>query len=601
MTDRPPRLPFALTVGVTGHRLGALPVERRGAVDQAIRDALALIEQEARALHKRMKPSDTFDEGEPAFTIVSPLADGADQIAAEAALDRGWQLEAALPFSREEYARDFIDEDPSQTFGDLLARASCVLELPGDRADEPAAYAMAGRATVAHCDILIALWDGKPPRGRGGTAEVVQAALSAGHPVIHVPVEDEPVNLLWSGFDPHVLTRGGHEKAIRRRFGKAHVAQILESVIAPPSDPVERRQYAQFLKERGHRVRPRIEYPLMLMLAGVKRMRTSAWQESKCTEAINEEWRKFDEECHAPGKINAPLELLGGAYRWSDRLAGYYAQNFRSGHVFNFVSAASAAIVGFSAFMFPTHQFGLAAFEFLIVIAIIANTMFGVRHEWRRRWLDYRQLAERLRPMRSLKLIGIAAPDVQGSHTDPVPHRWVDWYAAAVWRAMGVPNGHIEPHETAPMVRAITCHEIESQIAYNEGAATQSEKLDRRLGRFGGALFIGTAITTAVIMLGYYFDPEWAEETGDWTTLISSGLPAIGAAIFGIQYQGDFAGSAQRARSTAQALSAISADLEQDQDRLDRAADLFEEASRAMLADLDEWRLVNKRVELEVQ
>ena len=48
---------------------------------------------------------------------------------------------------------------------------------------------MTGRATVAHCDVLIAVWDGKPPRGRGGTGEVVQLALTRGTAIIHVPLE----------------------------------------------------------------------------------------------------------------------------------------------------------------------------------------------------------------------------------------------------------------------------------------------------------------------------------------------------------------------------------------------------------------------------
>ena len=46
-----------------------------------------------------------------------------------------------------------------------------------------------GRATVAHCDVLIAVWDGKPPRGRGGTGEVVQLALTRGTAIVHVPLD----------------------------------------------------------------------------------------------------------------------------------------------------------------------------------------------------------------------------------------------------------------------------------------------------------------------------------------------------------------------------------------------------------------------------
>ena len=41
----------------------------------------------------------------------------------------------------------------------------------------------------------------------------------------------------------------------------------------------------------------------------------------------------------------------------------------------------------------------------------------------------------------------------------------------------------------------------------------------------------------------------------NWLTLLSAGFPAVGTAIFGIRFQGDFGGSAERSRSTAQTLA----------------------------------------------
>ena len=600
-SSAPPRLPFALTVGVTGHRLGAIPHERRAAIDDAIRDALALIEDEARALHRRMAASGTFSDAPPAFTIVSPLADGADQIAAEAGLAHCWKLQAVLPFERSDYVRDFEGEDPAQDFDLLLARAGCVLELPGEREREAEAYLQAGRATTAHSDILLALWDGKPPRGRGGTAEIVTLAIAGGTPVIHVPTQAGlPVELLWSGYDPQVLTRSGEERSIRRPFDAAHLARLFATVLAPPSDPHERQYYDLFLRERAHRIRGRIEYPLLLTLAGVRRIRSTHWRESKCVAAIDEEWRRFVDTCQGRHGIDAPLGLLEQSYAWADRLAGYYAQTFRSGHVFNFVLAALAAVIGLSAFLAPGAQFELAVIEFMVAAAIIANTVFGVRHEWQRRWLDYRQLAERLRPMRSLKLLGVAAPSPPGSATDPRPKRWIDWYAAGVWRAMGCPHGTIDRDRAHGLVTAIRCHEIDQQIDYNERAARQSELLDLRLEQLGTLLFVLTLLTALAVMVGLKLAPGLVADLGNWTTLVSAGLPAIGTAIFGIRYQGDFTGSAQRSRATAQTLKGIAAELDTVGSDLARAADLMEQAARAMLVDLDEWRLVHQRTELEM-
>ena len=85
-------------------------------------------------------------------------------MAAEAALARGWQLQTVLPFDRATYVADFNDDDSRERFHRLVEAASCTLELPGDLHDPLEAYVMAGRGTVAHCDILIAVWDGLPKR-----------------------------------------------------------------------------------------------------------------------------------------------------------------------------------------------------------------------------------------------------------------------------------------------------------------------------------------------------------------------------------------------------------------------------------------------------
>jgi hypothetical protein len=459
----------------------------------------------------------------------------------------------------------------------------------------------AGRATIAHCDLLIAIWDGRPPRGRGGTAEVVHLAVAQGTPVVHIPADGETAtSLLWSGFDPNVVTRSGDDRGVRQPFERVLLGRMLNAVLTPPPDSNERTFYARFLGEKSRRIRGRIEYPLLLALAGVSRIKSTNWRESKCAAAIDAEWQRFSAECSGKHGISASLQLLEQAYGWSDRLAGYYAQNFRSGHVFNFILAATAVLLGLSSFALPATKTLVAVIEFAVALAVIFNTRFGVSHEWHRRWLDYRQLAERLRPLRSLKLLGVAAPDAPGSITNPVPRRWIDWYAAGVWRAMGCPNGAIDRTRAAKLAEAIACHEIAPQIAYHESSAEQIDTLDRRLEGIATGLFVLTLAASVLVIVALQVDPHWVSEMSNWLTLLSAGLPAIGTAIFGIRFQGDFGGSAERSRSTAQTLRTIETQLVGAQGDLARSADLFEQSARAMLADLDEWRLVNQQQELSV-
>ena len=595
----PPRLPFALTVGVTGHRLEAIPAAERAGVEARIADVLAQIEAEAKALHEREQ--ELFSRRPPLFTLVSPLAEGADQMAAEAALALGWQLQVVLPFDRASYGADFNDDDSARRFHKLLEAASCTLELPGDPRDPLEAYVMAGRGTVAHCDILIAVWDGLPPRGRGGTAEVVELALARGTAIVHLPVDsDLPCEILWSAFDPNVVTRTGHDANVHRRFDEEHLALLLEAMLSLPPGTRERRFHAEFTQERQRRVRLRLEYPILLALTGIGRLRSNHWREAKSSAAIEEEWRNFLAGCSNCHGVSAPLELLEKAYGWADRMATYYAQTFRSGHIFNFVLAAAAVLLGLSSFALPASKLHLAMVEIVITLAIIINTAMGIRHEWHRRWLDYRQLAERLRPLRSLKLLGIAAPDPPGSAANPVARRWIDWYAASVWRALGCPHGRIGPENSAELTSAIIAHEMEPQIAYNQRSARKIETLDKRLARFGMGLFVATLLSSIIVILGLIYDPDWVQNTNDWFTLLSAGFPAVATAIFGIRFQGDFGASALRSRSTASTLAAIRDQMASGKASLNRSADLMEQAARAMLADLDEWRLIIQQLDLSV-
>ena len=594
----PPRLPFALTVGVTGHRLEAIPAARRAAVEERIAVALALLEAEALALFGREAAE--FADSAPQFTLVSPMAEGADQMAAEAALARGWQLQAVLPFDRDSYLADFNDKDSRERYRRLLDASICTLELPGDTDDPLEAYVMAGRGTVAHCDLLIAVWDGLPPRGRGGTAEVVELAIQRGTAIVHIPTDAGEDRILWSAFDPNVLTRTGHDTHVHRPLDSEHLSLLLQAMLAPLPDPRERHFYAQFSRERQRRVRARLEYPILLALTGTARLKRNHWHEGRSVAASDQEWQNFLAGCTDCHGISAPLELLQRAYGWADRMATYYAQTFRSGHIFNFVMAALAVILGLSSFALPASKLHLAFVEIVITLAILINTGFGMRQEWHRRWLDYRQLAERLRPLRSLKLLGIAAPDPPGNAANPIAGRWIDWYAASVWRALGCPHGRIAPANTPQLTESIVRHEIEPQIAYNERSAMQIEKLDRRLARFGMGLFVLTLVSSIIVIVGLIFDPDWVQNTNDWFTLLSAGFPAVGTAIFGIRFQGDFGASALRSRSTAHTLSAIREQFDVGKSNLNRSADLMEQAARAMLADLDEWRLIIQQLDLSV-
>ena len=564
---------------------------------ERIRDVLQRIEESGRALRETER--DCFAGFAPKLRFVSPIADGADQIAAEVALDLGWDLQAILPFERSAYRASLANEGARERFDHLMERADCLLELPGDPDQSLDAYVMTGRATVAHCDVLIAIWDGLPPRGRGGTGEVVQLALTRGTAIVHVPLSPGgDTRVLWSAFDPTVVTIAD-DPAVARPLAREDVDTLLRGLMMPPPDEQERHFLRRFLGERLRRIRARIEYPLLLTAAGVRPFRARDLTSSHADAQTRDEWQRYRAGCAEVQNIAAGIDLLETSYSWADRLATHFAQTYRSGHIFNFVLGGFAVCLGLSAFMAPHLRFEEAALELLITLAIILNAVIASRQEWHRRWLDYRQLAERLRPMRSLKLLGIAAPDPPGTQTNPVPRRWIDWYASGIWRAMGCPSGCIDKACAARLGKAIADHEVEPQMSYHSRNAKQIKLLDHRLGQIAMMLFAATLIVTIVTILGLGIGSDYVNRYGNWFTLVSAGFPALGTAVFGIRFQADFGGDALRSLATSNTLRSIERELRKDVS-LSRAADLAEQAARIMFADLDEWRLVNQQRDLSV-
>ena len=592
----PPKPPFAFSLGVTGHRsefLGDHAPAVAARLDETVRQVTAAV-TDLRAANEVW-----FAASPPQLTLVSPLADGADQVAAEIALANGYGLQAVLPFPREA-SREAVSRSSRAGFDRLAEVTLCLLELPGDPVRPVDAYVMAGRATVAPCDLLVAVWDGEVPRGRGGTGEVVELAMARGTPVVHVPVDPAvPVSLLWSAYDPSVLTFHSGD-VDRRPFDPDHLLALLEMLLAPPADNRERGYLKTFFDEPLRRFRMRLEYPLLLAGAGVSPFGPEHFREVKAAARREEEWRRYCEACASTHGVDVPLDLLGVTHGWSDRLATHFAQNYRSGHIFNFMLAAAAVLIGLGGFLLAEHRLTLAAVEFFVAMTIILNTKIGVRNEWHRRWLDYRQLAERLRPMRSLKLLGIAAPDPPGSATSPVARRWIEWYAAAVWRAIGCPTGQIGPGRAAALAASIAEHEIDPQVAYHQSHSRQIMLLDERLEKISAAIFWVTLLASAVTIVALSAAPQWLDRWQDWMTLVSAGLPAVGTAVFGIRFQGDFGGSALRSDATAATLGGLARELRREGIGLMRAADLGEQAARAMFADLSEWRLVNQQHDLSI-
>lgn len=114
---------------------------------------------------------------------ISSLAIGADQLFARLVLENRGYLIAVIPSST--YADSFSNDDEKAHYEALKNRADEVQVLP-DIEDAEESYLRAGHRVVDLCEVLIAVWDGQPAKGKGGTGDAVNYALENRRKVVHI-------------------------------------------------------------------------------------------------------------------------------------------------------------------------------------------------------------------------------------------------------------------------------------------------------------------------------------------------------------------------------------------------------------------------------
>ena len=114
---------------------------------------------------------------------VSSLAIGADQLFAEAVLERDGKLQVIVPFDG--YELKFSQGNNRENYFHLLNKAKAVNVLEKEDSEE-ASYFTAGKKVVDTSDLLIAVWNGEPAAGLGGTGDVVQYAQQHKKKIFHI-------------------------------------------------------------------------------------------------------------------------------------------------------------------------------------------------------------------------------------------------------------------------------------------------------------------------------------------------------------------------------------------------------------------------------
>lgn len=168
-----------IIVGVTGHR--NIVDEDKAEIKARVIDSLKEIQSLCGA-----------DGGGTPIVMLNAFAQGADMLCAEAAFELGVDIVAVLPREQEQYIKSFDNIEDKNKLFDYLAKCKRIFVAPdmeknrvwlkkhdSEMDDDSYEYRQLGIYIAEHSHVLLALWDGKPPRGSFGcgTVEVINFAL----------------------------------------------------------------------------------------------------------------------------------------------------------------------------------------------------------------------------------------------------------------------------------------------------------------------------------------------------------------------------------------------------------------------------------------
>ncbi len=552
--------PYALRIGVTGHRHLHDPQALASAVSRVLEHIDAVLGPQSRT------PLE--------WTIVSPLARGADRLVVEAVLGRPQsRLEVLIPFELDEYRRDFVDAQDREHFERLLKQADSVqkvYEHPSLDTTDPDAlhewrnrgYLQVGQAVIDACEIVIAIWDGRPSRGLGGTGDIIPYALSRKRLVIWV-------DALHPQQAPQVI-------------------RVSSSAAAPLPQPLPTQPLPTTAKQLSLGYHQLDAYnrddSLSADVIDAARRQTQAWFEQQARDCLVSE-SEF-----------APLlrRLLPHLSR-ADRLAVHYRDRYIAATTGLFSLSAIAVSVAAVQVLFFPEQLWIVVLELLAMAIAVLLWTWCRREAWHEKWIHDRYLAERLRL--SIFTLLLDAPDARRP-SDPGrllpfysgPRQWLlDTVRRVVRESRQAPE---TPLRFTLVKEFLTRAWLLDQQHYHARNARRKHQLAYRGHRLGMVLFVATILMALLHLagVGHHAEahaPGW-QRLDAWISLGTILFPVWGAAIHAIINQLEWERIAARSQRMNIVLKLV-LDRAQDAQSLDELRTAVTEGEQLMSLENHEW------------
>ena len=182
--------------------------------------------------------------------------------------------------------------------------------------------------------------------------------------------------------------------------------------------------------------------------------------------------------------------------------------------------------------------------------------------------MEYRVLAEVVRQLRVLIPLGGGRPFIRmPGHLENYgePSRtWMFAHMRALGRATGLPSVRVDPAYVSHCLQRLQQF-VSGQRLFHANNERRSERIEHTLHITAFALLALTIIAIFLHLLPHLSVPGFAglhePVISRCLTLIAAGFPAFGAALAGINNQGEFSRVAKRSRAMAARMERIENDL----------------------------------------
>lgn len=499
-------IPFRIRIGVTGH---VDLVETEALVD-VLRGRIRVIREELPFAGDEWRTADRHPLVR--LAVVSQLALGADRLVVREVLEEAAsreeeaRLEVILPMDRDSYAlaQNFSVEDRLE-FDVLLNQAVWKYEpKPGEEPVGESRYRAAGTRMLDRCDVLIALWDGKPSGGPGGTAATLLEAAWHGRPCIWIKTEDG-----LSFYDNFTTESLGGEDFYEM---VENAAGIPRAIAASPEEAHE--------DERLRRER----------LA--QDLRTPLQESFRRLDRFNHERVAAGFAAHADEELGSDPDFdalwVASSFSRAADVAGRTQRRFeRLAYAILGLGAAAALLLALHVGEIAGHdavvEKALEGGEAVCLALALALFRYVRGGDYHARWLSARVLAERLRSAYHVAPTGADFPRVatlEHVYIERSSREWVQRAVEEVWDR--------RPRESArstPEVRRFVVGWIDGQIRYHRRTARRHARSDALLTPWVVGLFCAAALFAAIRLV------DLPEGLADALLAATIALPAIGAAL----------------------------------------------------------------------